>query len=46
MGEGRLNALMLPHVQKDRKLDCEKIIDIYANRHPCGVRFSNLFKEL
>ena len=41
MQEGRLNALMMLYVHKDIKLNYNKIIDIYANKFPCRMRFSN-----
>ena len=34
MGEERLNALMLLFVHKDIHIDINKIIDLFANRHP------------
>ena len=41
MREGRLNALMMLYVHKDIKLNYNKIIDIYANKFPHSMRFSN-----
>ena len=32
MGQHRLNALMVVYIHKDRHIDYQKIIDIYANR--------------
>ena len=34
MGEDRFNALVLMYVHKDIELDLDKIIDIFARRHP------------
>ena len=45
MCEGRLNALMLLYVHKDITLDYGKIIDIYANRYPHRMRFSNPMQQ-
>ena len=45
MGEGRLNALMMLYVHKDITLDYGKIIDIYANRYPHRMRFSNPMQQ-
>ena len=36
MGEDRFNALVLMYVLKDIELDLDKIIDIFARRHPRG----------
>ena len=45
MGEGRLNALMLLYLHKDILVNYERIIDIYANRFPRRMRFSNPMQE-
>ena len=34
MGKVRFNALVLVYVHKDIELDLDKIIDIFARRHP------------
>ena len=34
MGEDRLNALVLMYVHKDIELELDKIIEIFARRHP------------
>ena len=44
MREGRLNALMMLYVHKDIKLNYNKIIDIYANKFPRRMRFSNFLE--
>ena len=45
MGEGRFNALMLLYLHKDIPVNYERIIDIYANRFPHRMRFSNPMQE-
>ena len=44
MGEGRLNALILLYVLKDIKLNYDKIIDMYTNRYPRRMKFTNPLK--
>ena len=41
MGEDRLNALLLVFVHRDILLDYNKVIDLYASRHPRRMLFIN-----
>ena len=41
MSESRLNALILMYIHRDIKLDFERIIDMYASRHPRRMLFIN-----
>ena len=46
MGQNRLNALMLLYIHKDIPLNYNKIIDLYANRYPRRMNFSNPLAEV
>ena len=41
MGEDRFNALVLMFVLKDIKLNINKIVNVYAQRHPRRMCFIN-----
>ena len=41
MGEERLNALLLVHIELDIFLDYGKIIDMYASRYQRRIFFIN-----
>ena len=41
MDQDRLNALLLLHVHRDIKLDVNKVIDTFANRHPRRMMLLN-----
>ena len=46
MCQNRLNALMLLYIHKDIPLTYNKIIDLYANRYPRRMTFSNPLAEV
>ena len=46
MGQNRLNALMLLYIHQDIPLNYNKITNLYANRYPRRMNFSNPLAEV
>ena len=46
MHQNRLNALMLLYIHKDIPLNYKKISDLYADRYPRRMNFSNPLAEV
>ena len=42
MVQDRLNGLALMHAHREMELDLEKIVDLFPNLHPRGVRVENI----
>ncbi|XP_022782315.1 52 kDa repressor of the inhibitor of the protein kinase-like [Stylophora pistillata] len=45
MGQERLNGLALMYVHRDKNMDIEQLIDLFAQMHPRRIRMANILHD-
>ena len=45
MGQERLNGLALMYVHRDKNVDIEQVINLFAQMHPRRIRMANILHD-